>query len=155
MEKRHSVGTCLRHVSMQTARYQRIGNMPKACPYVMMQFAPSPIVVDINHRICQSKGDWVIFICAFGYLITEDWFFAEGERFFICWIHFNLIDIGFWGKKRPDEAKFIGLFGYFRKVIFTSCGRLSSSWHSRRLGSMESPRRLGEPVDRSHTAMGR
>ena len=80
--KRHSVGICLWHVSMQTARYQRIGNMPKACPYVMMQFAPSPIVVDINHRICQSKGDWVIFICAFGYLITEDWFFAEGERFF-------------------------------------------------------------------------
>ena len=82
--KRHSVGTCLRHVSMQTARYQRIGNMPKACPYVMMQFALVPIVVDINHRICQSKGDWVDFICAFGYLITEDWFFAEGERFFIC-----------------------------------------------------------------------
>ena len=54
--------------------------MPKACPYVMMQFAPSPIVVDINHRICQSKGDWVIFICAFGYLITEDWFFAVKRR---------------------------------------------------------------------------
>ncbi|MDY3683367.1 MAG: hypothetical protein SO048_01490, partial [Sodaliphilus sp.] len=83
MEKRHSVGICLWHVSMQTARYQRIGNMPKACPYVMMQFALVPIVVDINHRICQSKGDWVDFICAFGYLITEDWFFAEGERFFI------------------------------------------------------------------------
>ena len=57
---------------------------PQTCPYVMMQFALVPIVVDINHRICQSKGDWVDFICAFGYLITEDWFFAEGERFFIC-----------------------------------------------------------------------
>ena len=33
------------------------------------------------------------------------------------WIHFNLIDIGFWGKKRPDEAKFIGSFGYFGEVI--------------------------------------
>ena len=25
-------------------------NMPKACPYVMTQFVPSPIVADINHR---------------------------------------------------------------------------------------------------------
>ena len=31
----HNVGTCLRHVSMQTAMCQRIGNMPKACPYAM------------------------------------------------------------------------------------------------------------------------
>ena len=44
--------------------------------------APSPIVVDINHRICQSKGDWVLFALSDN-LITEDWFFAEGERFFI------------------------------------------------------------------------
>ena len=41
--KRHSVGTCLWHVSMQTAMYQRIGNMPKACPYVIMR---PPIVAD-------------------------------------------------------------------------------------------------------------
>ena len=26
------------HVSLQTVMYQRIGNMPKACPYVMMRF---------------------------------------------------------------------------------------------------------------------
>ena len=31
----HDVGTCLWHVSMQSAMYQRIGNMPKACPYAM------------------------------------------------------------------------------------------------------------------------
>ena len=29
--------------------YQRIGNMPKACPYVMVQFSLSPIVVDVNY----------------------------------------------------------------------------------------------------------
>ena len=100
MEKRHSVGICLWHVSMQTARYQRIGNMPKACLYVMMQFAPSPIVVDINHRICQSKGDWVIFICAFGYLITEDWFFAEGERFLFTESILTLLTLIFGVKKK-------------------------------------------------------
>ena len=43
--------------------------------------APSPIVVDINHRICQSKWDWVLFALSDN-LITEDWFFAEGERFY-------------------------------------------------------------------------
>ena len=26
------------HVSLQTVMYQRIGNMPKACPHVMMRF---------------------------------------------------------------------------------------------------------------------
>ena len=26
-------------------------NMPKACPYVVMRFAPSLIVVGMNHRI--------------------------------------------------------------------------------------------------------
>ena len=31
---RHSVGTCLRHVSVATTKLSRIGNMPKACPYV-------------------------------------------------------------------------------------------------------------------------
>ena len=34
----HNVGICLWHVSLQTVMYQRIGNMPKACPYVMMRF---------------------------------------------------------------------------------------------------------------------
>ena len=31
----HNAGTCLWHVSPQTAMYQCIGNMPKACPYAM------------------------------------------------------------------------------------------------------------------------
>ena len=30
-------------------------NMPKACPYVMMLFSPSPIATDINHRVCHAK----------------------------------------------------------------------------------------------------
>ena len=34
----HDVGTCLRHVSMQSSMYQRVGNMPKACPYAMALF---------------------------------------------------------------------------------------------------------------------
>ena len=34
----HNVGICLWNVSLQTVMYQRIGNMPKACPYVMMRF---------------------------------------------------------------------------------------------------------------------
>ena len=62
LTKRHSVGTCLWHVSLQTAMYQRIGNMPKACPYVMMH---PPIVTDINHRICQAKGIGVSFYLRF------------------------------------------------------------------------------------------
>ena len=32
----HNVGTCLRHVSMQSTMYKRLGNMPKACPYAMV-----------------------------------------------------------------------------------------------------------------------
>ena len=31
----HDAGSCLWYVPMQTAMYQRIGNIPKACPYVM------------------------------------------------------------------------------------------------------------------------
>ena len=59
--------------------YQHIGNMPKACPYVMM---PSPIVADIIHRICEGKREWGNFLFALlDNLISEDWFFAEGERF--------------------------------------------------------------------------
>ena len=82
ISKRHSVGTCLWHVSLQTEMYQRIGNMPKAYPYVMMP----PIVADINHHICQCKRNSGIFIFAFSdNLISEDWFFAEGERFLSFW----------------------------------------------------------------------
>ena len=43
-------GTCLRHVSNALIHYRLHRNMPKACPYVMTQFVPSPIVADINHR---------------------------------------------------------------------------------------------------------
>ena len=55
--------TCLWHVSMQTAMYQRIGNMPKACPYVMTQFVPSPIVADINHRKPKQTKRTVPLVC--------------------------------------------------------------------------------------------
>ena len=58
---------------------QRIGNMPKACPYVMMR---PPIVADKNHRACEGKRDSGIFLFALSdNLISKDWFFAEGERF--------------------------------------------------------------------------
>jgi len=46
----------------------------------------SLIVADINHHICQCKKNSVIFIFAFSdNLISEDWFFAEGERFLSFW----------------------------------------------------------------------
>ena len=41
-----------------------------------------PIVAVINHRICEGKRNLGIFLFAFlDNLISEDWFFAEGERF--------------------------------------------------------------------------
>ncbi len=56
--------------------------MPEACPYVMMQFVRPPIVADINHRICEGKGDGGIFLFTLSdKLISEEWFFAEGDRF--------------------------------------------------------------------------
>ena len=79
--QRYCVGTCLWHVSnaLIICRLQR--NMPKACPYAM-----TPIVADINHRICQCKRDWGIFLFALSdNLISEIWFFAEGERFLSFW----------------------------------------------------------------------
>ena len=95
--KRHSVGTCLWHVSMQTAMYQRIGNMPKACPYVIMR---PPIVADINHRICEGKRDSGIFIFAFSdNLISKYWFFAEGEWF-----------LSFWRCLRPRKRAALGVW---------------------------------------------
>ena len=55
--------------------------MPKACPYVMMR---PPIVAVINHRICEGKRNLGIFLFAFSdNLISEDWFFAEGELLFM------------------------------------------------------------------------
>ena len=145
MEKRHSVGICLWHVSMQTAMCQCIGNMPKACPYVMMQFCTLAYCGWHKSSHLPSKRGWGIFLFPLSdNLITEDWFFAEGERFFICWIHFNLIDNDFWGKKSPMK-QFIGLFGYFGEVIvyflwsaiqFLACtkawihGVTSSAWRA-------------------------
>ena len=94
----------------------------------MMQFALVPIVVDINHRICQSKGDWVDFICAFGYLITEDWFFAEGERFLFTESILTLLTLIFGLKKKdPMKRNSSGLLVILGKCLFTSCGRQSSS----------------------------
>ncbi len=57
--------------------------MPKACPYVMMR---SPIVAVINHRICEGKRNLGIFLFVLSdNRISEDWFFAEGERFLSFW----------------------------------------------------------------------
>ena len=56
---------------------------PKACPYVMIR---PPIVAVINHRICEGKRNLGIFLFAFSdNLISEDWFFTEGERFLSFW----------------------------------------------------------------------
>ena len=53
------------------------------CPYVIMR---PPIVADINHRICEGKRIRGIFLFALlDNLISEDWFFAEGERFLSFW----------------------------------------------------------------------
>mgnify|MGYP004456059461 CR=1 FL=1 len=55
--------------------------MPKACPYVMMR---PPIVAVINHRICEGNRNSDLFLFAFSdNLISEDWFFAEGELLFM------------------------------------------------------------------------
>ena len=61
--------------------------MPKACPYVMTQFVCPSIVADINHRKPKQTKRTVPLVC-FGLfalsdnLISEVWFFAEGERFY-------------------------------------------------------------------------
>ena len=56
---------------------------PKACPYVMMRLS---IVDDISHRICEGKRNSGLFLFTFSdNLISEDWFFAEGERFLPFW----------------------------------------------------------------------
>ena len=76
----------------------------------MMQFAPSPIVADINHRICQAKGDWVIFLFALSdNLISEDWFFAEGERFLSTESNLTLLTLIFGVKKDPMKRNSSGL----------------------------------------------
>ena len=56
--------------------YQR--NMPKACPYVMVRFL----------FVLSDK------------LISEDWFFAEGERF-----------LSFWQCHRPRKRAALGVWG--------------------------------------------
>ena len=48
-----------------------------------LRYDVPPIVTVINHRICQCKKNSGIFIFTFSdNLISEDWFFAEGERFY-------------------------------------------------------------------------
>ena len=48
-----------------------------------LRYDAPPIVTVINHRICQCKKNSGIFIFTFSdNLISEDWFFAEGERFY-------------------------------------------------------------------------
>jgi len=42
----------------------------------------APAYCEINHRICNAKGIGVFFLFALSdNLISEEWFFAEGERF--------------------------------------------------------------------------
>ena len=80
-------------------------NMPKACPYVMTQFVCPSIVADINHRKPkQTKRRTVPLVC-FGLfalsdnLISEVWFFAEGEWF-----------LSFWRCHRPRKRAALGVW---------------------------------------------
>ena len=80
-------------------------NMPKACPYVMTQFVCPSIVADINHRKPKQTKRTVPLVC-FGLfalsdnLISEVWFFAEGERF-----------LSFWRCHRPRKRVALGVWG--------------------------------------------
>ena len=79
--------------------------MPKACPYVMTQFVCPSIVADINHRKPKQTKRTVPLVC-FGLfalsdnLISEVWFFAEGERF-----------LSFWRCHRPRKRAALGVWG--------------------------------------------
>ena len=79
--------------------------MPKACPYVMTQFVCPSIVADINHRKPKQTKRTVPLVC-FGLfalsdnLISEVWFFAEGERF-----------LSFWRCHRPLKRVALGVWG--------------------------------------------
>ena len=79
-------------------------NMPKACPYVMTQFVCPSIVADINHRKPKQTKRTVPLVC-FGLfalsdnLISEVWFFAEGERF-----------LSFWRCHRPRKRAALGVW---------------------------------------------
>ena len=67
------------------------------CPYAIMR---PPVVADINHRICEGKRDSGIFIFALlDNLISEDWFFAEGEWF-----------LSFWRCHRPRKRAALGVW---------------------------------------------
>ena len=47
-----------------------------------LRYDAPPIVTVINHRICVGKRNSGIFLFVLSdKLISEDWFFAEGERF--------------------------------------------------------------------------
>ena len=88
-------------------------NMPKACPYVMTQFVCLPIMADINHRkpkqtkrtvplVCKSQTVPLVCFGLFALsdnLISEVWFFAEGERF-----------LSFWRCHRPRKRAALGVW---------------------------------------------
>ena len=51
-----------------------------------LRYDAPPIVTVINHRICVGKRNSGIFLFVLSdKLISEDWFFAEGERFLSFW----------------------------------------------------------------------
>ena len=95
---------CRRRVSKALIHYGLHRNMPKACPYVMTQFVCPSIVADINHRKLKQTKRTVPLVC-FGLfalsdnLISEVWFFAEGERF-----------LSFWRCHRPRKRAALGVW---------------------------------------------
>ncbi len=48
-----------RHVSNAMTNCGLYQNMPKACPYVMIQFfTPTPIVIDLNYYYKRAEKIW-------------------------------------------------------------------------------------------------
>ena len=65
-----------------------------------LRYDAPPIVTVINHRICEGKRNSGIFLFVLSdKLISEDWFFAEGERF-----------LSFWRCHRPRKRAALGVW---------------------------------------------
>ena len=89
-----------------------------------LRYDVPPIVTVINHRICQCKKNSGIFIFTFSdNLISEDWFFAEGERF-----------LSFWRCHRPRKRAALGVWcGWFKPQLeirhATALTTSAKHWH--------------------------
>ena len=61
---------------------------------------------DINHHICQcKKNSGIILFALSDNLISEVWFFAEGE--WLLWLSGKLVGIGVYFSKSVQEELFV------------------------------------------------